>query len=304
MQNGNFQICSFAIPLITIVAFFVFQLFLPIVVFIFQLWFLLTLRFCIPPDVDLTGGFGAELDAIGGGLNINAGAVAAVQADPAFGSNMTTMLGGASYNGVPLSDAVVNAAKSLRAPDSIDPKSFASLLRGVFAARRRPPKASDVRQAGRAQRGGAAVTTPAATPPAVTTPAAGPDPLGTGWTFPPEAVTAGAFEWLSGAALVRQSILIILDTQPGERVMRPDFGCGLRRYLMEPNTPATRAAIAGEIQAALRAWEQRIVVGTVDVVPTDDPSTVLVSITYTLARDQSIDTVQVTVPVNATSGSQ
>ena len=148
------------------------------------------------------------------------------------------------------------------------------------------------------------MTTPAATPPAVTTPAAGPDPLGTGWTFPPEAVTAGAFEWLSGAALVRQSILIILDTQPGERVMRPDFGCGLRRYLMEPNTPATRAAIAGEIQAALRTWEQRIAVGTVDVVPTDDPSTVLVSITYTLARDQSVDTLQVTVPVNATSGSQ
>jgi len=149
------------------------------------------------------------------------------------------------------------------------------------------------------------MTTPAmTTAPAATTPAAGADPLGTGWTFPLEVGPDGAFQWLSGAALVRQSILIILDTEPGERVMRPDFGCGLRRYLMEPNTPATRAAIAGEIQAALRAWEQRIVVGTVDVVPTDDPSTVLVSITYTLTRDQSIDTVQVTVPVNAASGSQ
>ena len=78
--------------------------------------------------------------------------------------------------------------------------------------------------------------------------------------------------------------------------MRPDFGCGLRRYLMEPNTPATRAAIAREIEAALRAWEQRIVVGTVDVTPTDDPSTVLVSISYTLTRDQSIDAVQVDRP--------
>ena len=148
------------------------------------------------------------------------------------------------------------------------------------------------------------MTTPALTTTAATTPAAGADPLGTGWTFPPEVGPDGAFDWLSGAALVRQSILIILDTEPGERVMRPDFGCGLRRYLMEPNTPATRAAIAGEIQAALRTWEQRIVVGTVDVVPTDDPSTVLVSITYTLTRDQSIDTVQVTVPISATSGSQ
>lgn len=138
----------------------------------------------------------------------------------------------------------------------------------------------------------------------MTTPAIGGDQLGTGWAFPPEAATTSAFEWRSGAALVRQSIVIILDTEPGERVMRPDFGCGLRRYLMEPNTPATRAAIAQDINAALRAWEQRIVVGTVDVVPTDDLGTVLVSISYTLTRDQSIDAVQITVPVNATSGSQ
>ena len=150
------------------------------------------------------------------------------------------------------------------------------------------------------------MTTPAVMPaPAVPAPVTGADPLGTGWTFPPEPGAAtGALEWRSGAALVRQSILLILDTEPGERVMRPDFGCGLRRYLMEPNTPATRAAIAREIDASLRAWEPRIVVGTVDAVPTDDPSTVLVSISYTLTRDQSVDIVQVTVTVNATSGSQ
>jgi hypothetical protein len=147
------------------------------------------------------------------------------------------------------------------------------------------------------------MTTPTVTTPAVTTPAAGAGQLGTGWAFPPEAATTSRFEWRWGAALVRQSVLIILDTEPGERVMRPDFGCGLRRYLMEPNTPATRAAIAGEIGAALRAWEQRIVVGSVDVTATEDPSTVLVSISYTLTRDQSIDAVQVTVSVDATSGS-
>ena len=142
-----------------------------------------------------------------------------------------------------------------------------------------------------------------ATAPVMTPPAAGANQLGTGWTFPPEVGPAGSFQWRWGTALVRQSILIILDTDPGERVMRPDFGCGLRRYLMEPNTPATRAAIVREIEAALRAWEPRIVVGTVDVTPTDDPSTVLVSISYTLTRDQSVDTVQVTVQVNTASGS-
>jgi hypothetical protein len=54
--TNDFQICSFSIPLITIVAMFVFQIFLPIVVFVFQLWFLLLLKFCIPPEVSLDAG--------------------------------------------------------------------------------------------------------------------------------------------------------------------------------------------------------------------------------------------------------
>ena len=47
-----------------------------------------------------------------------------------------------------------------------------------------------------------------------------------------------------GPEKIRQSIAIILDTERGERVMRPAFGCGLRRYLMKPNTTATGTMIA------------------------------------------------------------
>jgi phage baseplate assembly protein W len=101
------------------------------------------------------------------------------------------------------------------------------------------------------------------------------------------AAVTGGFAWLDGAALVRQSILLILDTEPGERVMRPDFGCGLSRYLMEPNNPATRAAIGRDVTAALTAWEQRIELAAVDVSATDDPTAVLVSISYTHVRDAS-----------------
>jgi hypothetical protein len=57
-MGGN-AICFFSIPLIAIIALFVLNLFLPIVTFIFQLWFLLVLRFCIPPQIK----FGADLDA-------------------------------------------------------------------------------------------------------------------------------------------------------------------------------------------------------------------------------------------------
>ncbi|HJQ69628.1 MAG TPA: hypothetical protein VKA70_11685 [Blastocatellia bacterium] len=57
------QICSFAIPLITIVATFVFKLFLPVVTLLFGLFFLLKLKFCIPPSVELSADIALELNA-------------------------------------------------------------------------------------------------------------------------------------------------------------------------------------------------------------------------------------------------
>ncbi len=57
------QICSFSIPLITIVATFVFKLFLPVVTLLFGLFFLLKLKFCIPPSISLSAGVAAELNA-------------------------------------------------------------------------------------------------------------------------------------------------------------------------------------------------------------------------------------------------
>jgi hypothetical protein len=58
------QICSFSIPLITIVATFVFKLFLPILTFLFGLFFLLKLKFCIPPSIEIDLGLKAELDVV------------------------------------------------------------------------------------------------------------------------------------------------------------------------------------------------------------------------------------------------
>ena len=84
----------------------------------------------------------------------------------------------------------------------------------------------------------------------------------------------------AGAAKVRQSLLTILDTEPGERVMRPDFGCGLRRYLMAPNNVATRALIKREVELALARHEPRVRVDAVEVLPGDDPALVVVAIAY------------------------
>ena len=60
---GGPAICFISIPLITIVAYFVFSLFLPIVVFLFGLWFLLAFKFCIPPQIAFDVGLELKLDA-------------------------------------------------------------------------------------------------------------------------------------------------------------------------------------------------------------------------------------------------
>ena len=84
----------------------------------------------------------------------------------------------------------------------------------------------------------------------------------TGWSVPLNPAFAGGLAYAAGPEKVRQSIHLILDTEPGERIMRPDFGCGLRRYLMKPNTTATRALIQREVALALKLWEPRIDVHT------------------------------------------
>jgi Bacteriophage baseplate protein W len=110
--------------------------------------------------------------------------------------------------------------------------------------------------------------------------------LGRGWSIPlrPDE-RRGQFEYESGPEKVRQSIAIILDTEPGERIMRPTFGCGLRRYLMKPNTTATRALIQRDVAGALRLWEPRIEAQSVTVTPGDDPALVLIEISYIHKRD-------------------
>jgi hypothetical protein len=112
--------------------------------------------------------------------------------------------------------------------------------------------------------------------------------LGTGWAFPvrPD-VVRGAVAYRGGAEKVREAILVTLRTEPGERVMRPTFGCGLRRFLAEPNTVATRARIERDVTRAIEAWEPRVRLRQVTATAGDDPSLVLLTIRYEHTRDAS-----------------
>lgn len=112
---------------------------------------------------------------------------------------------------------------------------------------------------------------------------------GQGPAFPPQVDAAGRLAWSTGEDNVRQSIRILLLTEPGERLMREEFGCGLRRFLFEPNTPATRQLIQERITRAIPRWEPRAVVETVQVDPDpDDARTVHISITFRLVATQAL----------------
>jgi phage baseplate assembly protein W len=76
--------------------------------------------------------------------------------------------------------------------------------------------------------------------------------------------------WSSDEDNIRESIRVILLTEPGERLMREDFGCGLRRFLFEPNTPTTRALIRDRVERAISRWERRVRVE--DVLVDEDPT--------------------------------
>ena len=116
------------------------------------------------------------------------------------------------------------------------------------------------------------------------------DHLGRGWPYPvaPGPDTRG-LPLVEGPAKVRQSIHIILDTEPGERIMRPTFGCGLRRYLMKPNTTAVRALIQRDVERALRTWEPRIELQSVEVAPGDEPALIWIRIRYKRVVDSALE---------------
>jgi hypothetical protein len=106
---GGKAICFFAIPLITIIATFVLNLFLPIVVFIFNLWFLLAFKFCIPPSVSFSAGLDAELDAIPPSVDFD------VDADFDVTVNGQTVLGAKVH--ADLRDALATNLAATTGPD-------------------------------------------------------------------------------------------------------------------------------------------------------------------------------------------
>jgi phage baseplate assembly protein W len=112
--------------------------------------------------------------------------------------------------------------------------------------------------------------------------------LGRGWNFPPKLDENCQVAMVEHEESIRQAVWIILSTAPGERVMRPDFGCGIHDLVFAPNSPGTAGRVAGEVRQALVRWEPRI--DLLDVQATaqpGEPNTLLIRIEYRVRTTNS-----------------
>lgn len=112
--------------------------------------------------------------------------------------------------------------------------------------------------------------------------------LGSGWKFPIRLSGRGGFSLSHEEQDVAEAIWIVLSTARGERIMRPEFGCGVQDYVFAPNNANTRGAVAYQAQQALIRWEPRIDV--VDVRADDDPgqaNLLLISIDYRIRANNA-----------------
>jgi phage baseplate assembly protein W len=81
---------------------------------------------------------------------------------------------------------------------------------------------------------------------------------------------SGGLAMVQGGSSVRQAVLLLLSTRPGERVMRPTYGCELHRLVFSPNDATTAGLAVHYVRQALRRWEPRIDVVRIDAGP--DPA--------------------------------
>lgn len=93
--------------------------------------------------------------------------------------------------------------------------------------------------------------------------------VGRGWSFPVSVAGDGGIALSSDEADIDEAIAIIVGTSPGERAMRPDFGCRIHELVFAPSTGETLGLAERYVEEALGWWEPRIDVR--EVTATVDP---------------------------------
>jgi uncharacterized protein len=112
--------------------------------------------------------------------------------------------------------------------------------------------------------------------------------LGVGLGFPIQFDSSGAIATAKYEESVRQSIWIILGTSKGERMMRPEFGCGIYDLVFEVNSASTSGKVAQAVREALVVQEPRIDVRNVQVEARSDGETLLIHIEYQVRATNNV----------------
>ena len=115
------------------------------------------------------------------------------------------------------------------------------------------------------------------------------DFLGKGWSFPFNFNQSnGSVLFSTGLENIRQNILIILGTRPGERQMLPKFGCKIHDLLFAPNNQSTTSTAATYVREAIHAWEPRVEVLSVEASLATTGS-IKISMSYRVRATSSVE---------------
>ncbi len=105
--------------------------------------------------------------------------------------------------------------------------------------------------------------------------------IGRGIMFPMRVDQSGAIAFTSGASDIDASLRMVLITAPGERLMRPQFGCKIWDLLFEPVNANTIGLMASAVRDAVAQWEPRVTLEDVDIEPDpNDRARVLIQMRY------------------------
>jgi hypothetical protein len=111
----------------------------------------------------------------------------------------------------------------------------------------------------------------------------GADFIGSGWAFPVGVDARGRIALARRERDIEEAIRIILLTPPGQRPMRPEFGCRIHDLIFAPNDATAAGLAAYYVEDALAMWEPRIRVERVDVQPDPDADNrMLITVEYTV----------------------
>ena len=119
----------------------------------------------------------------------------------------------------------------------------------------------------------------------------------TGLTLTP----AGRLGMATDGEAVRQAILLLLTTRPGERVMRPDYGCPLHRLMFAPNDATTAGLAMHYVRQALTKWEPRIEIVRLDAGAAADAGRLVVTLEYRLRSSGRRDVLEIDLELQGAS---